>query len=379
MVQSNFLYQFAGFSIISNFSLDAVGDLCQYPCVRYSSKSYCDPRADASGDWRKSCSLPGTEYRGYVCATPCSTLGFNYYWCYYSKYHWGYCSPGCGDHLEGKYFDGDYFQSIPDSSLADCKTSCENEPTCTRWTWTSAWRNDVARNASCALKRGAGNLLYFGGYNPRVVSSMLCRQETTENGCKLKNGTSVMHGWNGTIEANGCQDCECADGTLYCRECRRQCDVGNGTLVDPGFLLVEEDRTCACFGNNTEAVSSMKCTDRAPQRVDILSSECQVPLGSSVSTSFDDGEHHHCSNCTCQSGGVLSCQPKRCQQEERKPCYLTDGRQVSDHFVGLDSGEGYCNLCQCENGVLECIECNDNLKLAVRLSSASKLQSNGSN
>jgi len=73
-----------------------------------------------------------------------------------------------------------------------------------------------------APKRGSGNLRYFGGNNPRMVSSMLCRQETplpeTENGCKLKNGTSVIHGWNGTLEANGCQACECAGGTLYCRE-----------------------------------------------------------------------------------------------------------------------------------------------------------------
>merc|ERR1712112_523992 len=124
--------------------------------------------------------------------------------------------------------------------------------------------------------------------------------------------------------------------------------------------------------------SKMKCMDRPPQRVDILPTECcQLPLGSSVSTSFDDGEHFHCNNCTCQSGGVLSCQPKQCQQDEHTPCYLTDGRKVADGFVGLDFGHGYCNLCKCEKGVLDCVVCDETQRRTGRFTPLST--ENGSN
>ena len=84
-----------------------------------------------------------------------------------------------------------------------------------------------------------------------------------------------------------------------------------------------------------------------------LGESCRLTGGEDVKDGWaglDTGDNY-CNSCNCNDG-VLLCTLMYCSGD--RPCELTGGQQVAPGWIGQDTGDNYCNTCQCKDGSLLC-------------------------
>jgi DNA repair exonuclease SbcCD ATPase subunit len=139
-----------------------------------------------------------------------------------------------------------------------------------------------------------------------------------------------------------------AGTTVTCSTESKDC-VGVWTEVGPKgdecgkFIITQQAQ-----GNGAQCLSENGATRECE-----LGESCRLTGGEDVKdgwSGLDTGDNY-CNTCQC-TDGVLLCTLMYCSDD--RPCQLTGGTQVAPGWIGQDTGSNYCNTCQCKDGSLLC-------------------------
>lgn len=245
-------------------------------------------------------------------------------------------------------------------------------------------------NCTCTA---AGKLLCASSYvteENTTTTTTPSSSNITENAtqcvprCILQGGEVVKNGWHGrNTGSDYCHTCTCTNWTLNCAHAHAQkgtrqtncperlpgqCVLWDGTLVDQSFRGYDNGdnycHSCVCHESG-ELQCTQGETPCTPQislpEADPASTACTLTGGGNPVQDGWQGKdtgNNYCNVCECIRGHLHCTTHMRCvtPRPAKKPndCELIDGSVVREGYLGHDKGVEYCNTCACRYGKLNC-------------------------